>query len=110
MKSVMSLCLLGTMLALPSVPGMAQKAATPPAAAAPKDTGGMVMCPMMGNMGKMQKDMASMMQDMDGMMKSAPDSAMKERMQKMRDQMKAMMQMMDGGMGRMMGNGMMQGK
>lgn len=67
-----------------------------------------MQCPMMGNMGAMQKNMGSMMGDMDNMMKMMSDPAMKERMQKMHENMAVMMQQMTD-MQKGMGSMMMQG-
>ena len=74
-----------------SIPAYADQAATPAATPDKPAAGGMMMCPMMGGMGQMQKNMSSMMQDMEKMQKDMKDTAMKERMQKMRDRMGSMM-------------------
>ena len=66
-------------------------------------------CPMMGDMGAMQKNIGSMMGDMDSMMKMMSDPAMKERMQKMHENMAVMMQQMTD-MHKGMGGMMMQGR
>jgi hypothetical protein len=109
MKTLIKACLLSAMLTLPAY---AQTDTAPKADAAPKAATGMMMnCPMMGDMGGMQKDMGGMMSDMQAMMKDTKDPAMKERMAKMHTQMTAMMASMQKmGMGGMMGNGMMGGQ
>ena len=73
-----------------SVPVFAEQASPAPAA----DKGGMMMCPMMGKMDKMHKDMGDMMKDMHKMMDDMSDPAMKERMKVMHDKMTAMMEEM----------------
>jgi hypothetical protein len=106
MKILVRAGLLSALLALPFT-ASAQTDTTPKADAAPKATGGMMMnCPMMTDMGGMQKDLGLMMGDVEGMTKDAKDPATKETLQKMHDRMAAMMvnmQKMGGMMGNMMG-------
>lgn len=107
MKNSLKICAMVAMLAI-SYPAMAEHADTAHGTPAKEGSGGMMNCPMMGDMDKMQKGMSSMMQDMDSMMGSMSDPAMKERMQKMRDHMGSMMSDMQkmNGMMDMMGKGM----
>jgi hypothetical protein len=106
MKTLIRSCLFSALLALP-VAASAQNDTTPKAETVPKAASGMMMaCPMMADMGAMQKDMGAMMSDVDGMMKDTKDAATKEHLQKMHDRMAAMMvnmQKMGGMMGNMMG-------
>src|SRR6185295_1554178 len=85
MKNVLRACLFSTLLALP----VAASAQTDtPKADAPKAAGGMMMnCPMMADMGGMQKNLGTMMSDVESMMKGAKDAGTKERLQKMHDGM-----------------------
>jgi hypothetical protein len=104
--------LFSAMLALP-LTASAQTDTTPKADAAPKAADGMMMnCPMMTDMGGMQKDLGVMMGDVEGMTKDAKDAATKETLQKMHDRMAAMMVNMQkraGMMGNMMGGRTTQG-
>jgi hypothetical protein len=112
MNTLMRAGLLSAMLALP-LTASAQTDTTPKADTAPKAAGGMMMnCPMMTDMGGMQKDLGVMMGDVEGMTKDAKDPATKETLQKMHDRMAAMMvnmQKMGGMMGNMMGGRTTQG-
>ena len=105
MKIFLRAYLFSALLALP-VAASAQTDTTPKDGA-PKAVGGMMMnCPMMTDMGGMEKDLGAMMSDVDGMMKDAKDPAAKDHLQKMHDRMAAMMvnmQKMGGMMGNMMG-------
>jgi hypothetical protein len=112
MQTLMRAGLLSALLALP-LTASAQTDTTPKADAAPKPTGGMMMnCPMMTDIGGMQKDLGVLMGDVEGMTKDAKDPAIKETLQKMHDRMAAMMvnmQKMGGMMGNMMGGRAPQG-
>ena len=112
MNTLIRAGLFSAMLALP-LAASAQTDTTPKADAAPKAAGGMMMnCPMMTDMGGMQKDLGVMMGDVEGMTKDAKDPATKETLQKMHDRMAAMMvnmQKMGGMMGNMMGGRTTQG-
>ena len=111
MKIFLRAYLFSALLALP-VAASAQTDTTPKDGA-PKAMGGMMMnCPMMTDMGGMEKDLGAMMNDVDGMMKDAKDPAAKDHLQKMHDRMAAMMvnmQKMGGMMGNMMGGRTTQG-
>jgi hypothetical protein len=113
MKILMKACLFSALLVLPGA-AYAQTATAPQPDTAAKAAGAMAMnCPMMADMGAMQKDLATMMGNVDGMMKDTKDPAMQARLQTMHDRMAAMtvnMQKMGGMMGGgMMGGGMIQG-
>ena len=112
MNTLMRAGLFSAMLALP-LTASAQTDTTPKVDAAPKAAGGMMMnCPMMTDMGGMQKDLGVMMGNVEGMTKDAKDPATKEALQKMHDRMAAMMvnmQKMGGMMGNMMGGRTTQG-
>lgn len=98
MKTVIRACLFSAMLALP-VASSAQDDAARRADTAPKAAGGMMMnCPMMADMGGMQKDLGAMVGDVGGMIRDAKDPTAKEHLQKMHDRMAAMMVNMMGGM------------
>lgn len=100
MKTLTRIGFFSAMLALP-ISASAQTDATPQADAAPKAAGMMMNCPMMTDMGSMQKDFGVMMSDVEGMMRDTKDPATKEALQKMHDRMAVMMVNMQkvGGMG-----------
>ena len=111
MKMLIRASLFAGMLALP-VAASAQNDAAP-RAEAPQQAAGRTMmnCPMMADMGGMQKDLGALMSDVDRMIDDTKDAASKEHLQKMHGRMAAMranLEKMGGMMGNRMG-GMMPG-
>jgi len=106
MKNLMKTSLFAAIIALP-LAASAQTSTTPQSDTS-KPGAMMMNCPMMADMGGMQKDLSTMMGEVESMMKDTKDTAQKERLQRMQGRMSAMMANMQK-MGMMMGGGQPQG-